>query len=162
MYREAWIVLTMVLLAGCFPPLRDFEDVSSFEDHIIDSSIKNVLPNPSDPLSGHENLYELRIREALLRRFPIGTSTSEVVNYLSRAGSQCTQRSLNISGDIGCRYEKEWPFERFRMGRPLYLWRDEKIQQGHFVAKVLITLDSVNGALRDVKVIASRERVISK
>ena len=162
MLRGIWIVLTIVLLSGCFPPLRDFENVSSFEDHVIDGSIKNVLPNPSDPSSGHENLYERRIREALLRRFPIGTRISEVVDHLSKAGSQCTQQPIDSSGDIDCRYEKKWSFERYRMGKPLYLWRDEKVQDGHFVAKVLITLGNVDGALSDVKVIADRERVVSK
>ena len=141
MFREVWIILSLVLISGCFPPITDFEDVSSFEDHVIDSSIKNILlDHPSDPLSRYENLYERRIREALLRRFPIGTNSSEVVDYLSRAGSKCTERSLDSSGGIGCRYEKEWPYERYRMGKPLYLWRDEKIEQGHFVAKVLINL----------------------
>lgn len=158
MFKKVWIILSLVLLSACHPPIRDFEDVSSFEDHVIDNSIKNILPK----LSPLENLYELRIREALLRRFPIGTDTSEVIDYLTRAGSQCTQRAVDSSEEIGCHYEKAWPFERYRMGKPLYLWRDEKIEEGHFVAKVLITLSSNNGILSGVKVIADRERVTTK
>lgn len=158
MFKELWIILSLVLLSACHPPIRDFEDVSSFEEHIIDSSIKNILLK----LSPHDNQYEPRIREALLRRFPIGTNTLEVIDYLSGTGSKCTQRPLISSGEISCHYEKKWPFERYRMGKPLYLWRDEKIEEGQFVAKVLITLSSTNGILNGVKVIADRERVPTK
>lgn len=158
MAREIGIILSLVLLSACYPPIRDFEDVSSFEDHVIDSSIKNILPK----LSPLDNLYEPRIRDALLSRFPIGTNTSEVIDYLSETGSECTQRPLVGSEEVSCHYEKKWPFERYRMRKPLYLWRDEKIEKGYFVAKVLIALSSTNGILRGVKVVADRERVITK
>lgn len=158
MFKEIWIILALVLLSACHPPVRDFEDVSSFGDHVIDSSIKNIPPK----LSPLDNLYEPRIREALLTRFPIGTNTSEVIDYLSGTGSECTQRPSISSEEISCHYEKKWPFERYRMGKPLYVWRDEKIEEGYFVAKVLITLSSTNGILSGVKVIADRERATTK
>lgn len=155
-------VILIISMSGCYPPIRDFEDVTSFDDHLIDSSIKNIYPNPSDPLSRYENLYEQRIREALLSRFPIGTNISEVVNYLSRTGSQCIQQPADGSEQIDCRYQKEWPYERYRMEGPFNLWRDEKIQEGHFIANVLIRVNSIDGKIHALKVIADRKTVTPK
>lgn len=158
MAREIGIILSVILLSACYPPVRDFEDVSLFGDHVIDSSIKGVLPK----LSPLDNLYEPRIREALLTRFPIGTNTAQVIDYLSRTGSECMQQPSISSAEMSCLYEKKWSFERYRMGKPLYVWRDEKIEEGYFIAKVRITLSSTNGILSGVKVIADRERVTTK
>ena len=124
-----------------------FYDESIFRDNVIDHVLKNFVAP----------VFDQKVKEQLLAKFPIGSSSAEVVQYLSDIGASCKEMSSGGTGsesrkEVECTYDKRWPYEVYALKGICQDELGEKIASGEAVVVLLMTVVSRDETIMDIKV----------
>jgi len=94
---------TSVRLGVVLPTLAATALLQSCADYVM--KMGHLKDNPMDQAiaTGIASRHQKEIRVRLLRRFPVGHSTSEVRRYLESVGARCRSPSTDREGVV-CRY----------------------------------------------------------